>query len=257
MSERVGKDPAVEPLRRILNELQSGYDGESHGLKERLEQILGQFPRFPGHFLYVYNFSTGRIAHAQGFQEVLGYRDDEVDIELLLDTYHPDDASMVARLSRSAIEAMARMRNPQNLHELAFTLDYRMRKADGRYVKILRQTAVFEVDARDGAVRSVFSLCKDISTIKEQNTIGWKADGFELVELEPPPDPEHRLQYRPSPREMEVVRKIAAGKSSKEVAQELGITLHTANTHRRNLLQRTGLRNTAELVRRMGELGWL
>ena len=38
---------------------------------------------------------------------------------------------------------------------------------------------------------------------------------------------------RPTPREIEIIRQLAAGKTNKEIAVELGITLRTVETHRR------------------------
>jgi DNA-binding NarL/FixJ family response regulator len=50
-------------------------------------------------------------------------------------------------------------------------------------------------------------------------------------------------------RELEVLKLIAAGKTSKELAEELYISTYTADTHRRNLLQKLGMKNVASLVR--------
>ena len=250
-------DPAVESLRRCVDSLRTYPPQHNKGLKRRIEKLLGQFPRFPGHFLYIYNYSEGKVVYARGFQEILGYQDATVDVDLLYTILHPEDAPIVARLNQCAIEAMAKVRNPSNLMDLSLSVDYRMRRSNGEYIKVLRQTAVFEVDKHSGKVHSTFSLCKDISTIKPNGNIGWQVSGFDLIEFVAPVDIDSRVQYRPSPREMEVVRKLAEGKNSKEVATELDISLHTVNTHRRNLLVRTGLGNTTELVRRISGLGWL
>jgi len=227
------------------------------GLQRRLEKLLGQFPRFPGHFLYIYNFSEGRIVYARGFEEVLGYHDDEVDLELVMDALHPADASIVAGLDFRATEAMTKVRNPENFMELSLSVDYRMRRANGEYIKILRQTAVFEVDKNTGRVHSTFNLCKDISTIKPAGSIGWQITGFDQVQFGAPEHATNHVHYRPTPREMDIVRKLAEGKISRVIAEELEISLHTVNTHRRNLLERTGMGNTTELVRRISGLGWL
>jgi DNA-binding NarL/FixJ family response regulator len=52
-----------------------------------------------------------------------------------------------------------------------------------------------------------------------------------------------------SKREMEVLALIAAGKSTKEVADELFISTKTVDTHKMHILDKLGLRNTAELVK--------
>jgi len=50
-------------------------------------------------------------------------------------------------------------------------------------------------------------------------------------------------------REHEVLKLIAAGKTTNEIAGELFISPYTAETHRRNLLQKLNLKNAAALVR--------
>jgi two-component system response regulator NreC len=49
-------------------------------------------------------------------------------------------------------------------------------------------------------------------------------------------------------REREILQLLAEGKTNKEVANTLNISLYTAETHRGNILQKLGLHSTAELV---------
>jgi two-component system response regulator NreC len=49
-------------------------------------------------------------------------------------------------------------------------------------------------------------------------------------------------------REKEVLQMLAEGRSNKEVAQLLNLSLYTVETHRANLMQKLGLHNTAEIV---------
>ena len=52
-----------------------------------------------------------------------------------------------------------------------------------------------------------------------------------------------------SAREQEIVQLLAEGKSNKEVARALGISVKTAETHRSNIMRKTGFSSLAELVR--------
>jgi DNA-binding NarL/FixJ family response regulator len=54
---------------------------------------------------------------------------------------------------------------------------------------------------------------------------------------------------RLSDRQKEIVRLLAQGRSSKKIAEMLGISQKTVETHRRNIMLRTNCRSTAELVR--------
>ncbi|HMJ05285.1 MAG TPA: response regulator transcription factor [Chthoniobacterales bacterium] len=51
-----------------------------------------------------------------------------------------------------------------------------------------------------------------------------------------------------SPREQEVIRLIARGSTSKEIANKLFISAATVETHRTNLMAKLGVRNVASLV---------
>jgi DNA-binding NarL/FixJ family response regulator len=52
-----------------------------------------------------------------------------------------------------------------------------------------------------------------------------------------------------SPREREIVQLLAEGKSNKEVARALGITVKTAETHRGNIMRKMQFASLADLIR--------
>jgi DNA-binding NarL/FixJ family response regulator len=51
-----------------------------------------------------------------------------------------------------------------------------------------------------------------------------------------------------SEREMEIVRCVAEGLSNQEIAEKLFLSVHTVNTHRKNIMSKLGINNTAGLV---------
>jgi DNA-binding NarL/FixJ family response regulator len=57
------------------------------------------------------------------------------------------------------------------------------------------------------------------------------------------------VRNRLTPREREIVQLLAEGKSSKEVAAALSISVKTAETHRANLMRKLQLHTVSELVR--------
>jgi FixJ family two-component response regulator len=54
---------------------------------------------------------------------------------------------------------------------------------------------------------------------------------------------------RLTPREWEMLHFLIAGKSSKKIASESGLSIRTVNNHRTHILGKSGAQNTAELVR--------
>jgi len=58
-----------------------------------------------------------------------------------------------------------------------------------------------------------------------------------------------------TPREQEVMRLLAEGLSSKEVAEKLFISPKTVENHRANIMKKLGLHSTIELIRYAAKLG--
>jgi DNA-binding CsgD family transcriptional regulator len=51
-----------------------------------------------------------------------------------------------------------------------------------------------------------------------------------------------------TPRENEVFGLVAQGRTSKQIAQLLDISVHTVNNHRKRICRKVGVHSTAELV---------
>jgi DNA-binding NarL/FixJ family response regulator len=57
------------------------------------------------------------------------------------------------------------------------------------------------------------------------------------------------IRERLTPREREIVQLIAQGRNSKDVAEQLGISVKTAETHRANIMRKLQVHTVSELVR--------
>ena len=51
-----------------------------------------------------------------------------------------------------------------------------------------------------------------------------------------------------TPRELEILQHIVAGKSNKQIAMELNLSVNTVSVHRANIMDALGIHKTAELV---------
>ena len=51
-----------------------------------------------------------------------------------------------------------------------------------------------------------------------------------------------------SSREIEILKQIALGQDSNEIASKLYISIHTFRTHRKNIMKKTGIHSTSELI---------
>lgn len=179
---------------------------------------------------------------------MLGYEEGRIgtqsrDFEKLV---HPDDAP--AR--RAALNAHL------NGDARDYQFDHRMRHKDGHWVWVRSRGRVVARDENASPLRAVGTM-QDISHEKQLKLEG--ADLLQRIEAlihgfgKTPNSLQQRMEpVQPTnlaPREQEVIQLIAAGCTSTEIAEHLGITPATAATHRRNLMRKLDLHSAAELTR--------
>ncbi len=56
------------------------------------------------------------------------------------------------------------------------------------------------------------------------------------------------LQYKLSPREMDIIRLIKEGNATKQIASLLELSVYTVETHRKNINRKLDVQSTAELI---------
>lgn len=59
---------------------------------------------------------------------------------------------------------------------------------------------------------------------------------------------EEIASYKLGEREIEVIKLLAKGLGTNEIAEQLFISKHTVSTHRKNILNKTGVNNTTQLI---------
>ncbi len=57
--------------------------------------------------------------------------------------------------------------------------------------------------------------------------------------------------------EIEIVRLISGGLTTKEIANQKNISFHTVNTHRKNIFRKMRINNTSELIIQAIKAGWI
>ncbi len=57
--------------------------------------------------------------------------------------------------------------------------------------------------------------------------------------------------------EIEIVKMIASGYTTKEIATQRHVSFHTVNTHRKNIFRKLGVTNASELIMQAIKSGWI
>jgi DNA-binding NarL/FixJ family response regulator len=58
-------------------------------------------------------------------------------------------------------------------------------------------------------------------------------------------------------RELDVLRLMSQGYSTKEIAERLFVSFNTVESHRKHMLEKFGARNSADLMKKATKIYWL
>lgn len=232
-----------EEISQFYDEVQNKLS--SVGFEPNKQEALWSIPITNRQCLYIVNFIDRAVIYHKGVKELLGYDEDEITIDLVLDYVHPDDKDVVMRVVKGVIEYATS--NKLTLSETCLSVSYRVRKKNGEYLKVMRQTSL--LDGNDeGMMVSCFSILSDISYMETSNRVEWVFEGPEI-------DREEFKKYIYdsykgffSKRETEILKFLREGYTSRQLSEKLFISKDTVDTHRKNMLRKSGCGNTRELV---------
>lgn len=221
---------------------------------------INQFQKLAAglHFWFIADAATGLNRSAGGMLEQI------TDIPLhdfinktpqaLFEQTHPEDLPAMFAFTKYWIEYLNSIPRDQKLH-LHPTIYIRLKNKDKLFRWVMVQF-VETISDEKGNVLFGLTLVTDIGHVKkegpammsildmhnEQCQHFFCSDGQNIK-------PGNEALPGLSTRELEVLRFLATGSSSKQVANDLNIAIKTVDNHRQRMLQKTQSKSTAELVR--------
>ena len=203
--------------------------------------------------IYLQNFETQQYLFiSEGSASITGYTNTEMMAlgrEYILSRIHPEDMETYASSHFKRFIEFIENLSASEIKKCRFSVNYRFKRKDGEYIKVLQQYVILEVNEAGYPLLSL-GILTDITLHKTDDKMIFstafydKKKGFEVISTESYP----QEQLAITKREYEVIRFIRQGLSSKQIADKMYLSGHTVNAHRRNILRKTGCKNSAELI---------
>lgn len=167
---------------------------------------------------------------------------------------HPDDVVIFSTIQKRLIDFWY-SQPVESRKDYKHIFEFRVLNSDNQYVRVISQHQVLEID-KDGNPYLVLG----IADLSPDST---KYDGvkFRLIHMKtgniiPFPLTEES-NIRLTKREIEILKLVNAGMFSKEISDQLSISIHTVNNHRQNILQKLNTDNIVEALNFAKKLGIL
>jgi DNA-binding CsgD family transcriptional regulator len=229
-------------------------------LKQQIElhkRLLNVF-QIGRHYYMIFNvYQTELEFISAAITDVLGYTPEEMSAMFFLDRIHPDDKPYFLNFENRLTEFFQQL-PVEKRGSYKYQHDYRIKTKASKYIRLLHQILPIEYDEHN-YYRSLV-LHTDISHIKQEGN-----PCFSIIGLDGEPS-YYNIQDTEiftksydlfTRREREILHSIVEGKSSKEIAGELYISLHTVNAHRKNILNKAGTKTPLDLVKKVIKEGWI
>jgi DNA-binding CsgD family transcriptional regulator len=192
---------------------------------------------------FIYDFSRGNYYYFNSFfPELLGYDRDYIDrvgIKVMQDSVHPDDFMKCLDITQQAISFYGNMKEEER-YSTQFRFFFRIRQSKRLYQWVMQSNRHVHWDPSLPPLDLAY-IVELFDQSHPMKVMGVLKTNRRTIELFPTENAS--ILSALSSRELEILRLIALGLSSKEISEKLVIASNTVKTHRRNILTKLNVKN--------------
>lgn len=192
---------------------------------------------------------------SQGCIQMLGVKPDDLTSYHFKEATHPDDLKRhelgLVKMFKIAHELFVAKKG-----DMLISTNFRFRNPTGNYTNQLIQCYLFYSPVPYSTVYLI-NINTDISWFKKIKHGFHYYVGNDLSYFKYPDEEMLMMGNIFSDREFEIIKMIQEGHDSEQIAEKLFLSKHTINTHRKNILNKTGKDRISDLIFDLHERGLL
>ena len=221
-------------------------------IMQRLEQLMDEHDQF----LTVSDLGQIKFLFAsQRIRQMIGVEPTQLNPAHFVEVTHPDDLSRFGLLrAQTFIVERDVLETQKGSALVSFTL--RLRNPAGVYNNLLCQAYFFYCPGPHKAVY-LLQVISNVGWYKMKKQDYHHYKGKEFSHFRYPDEKLLKIGPHYSARELEILKAVESGLSSKQIAEKLFLSVHTVNTHRRNILEKSGKGLVSDLIYELKEQGAL
>lgn len=203
-------------------------------------------------FITIWDVLSCRFIYMVDKRKVVGYDPSlftaETGVDFSLANYHPDYLNAILLMQQRAFQVMSE-KTQVRCDKIIINFDGFYKRSDGIYIHLLQQAVAVEADMNRKPLLFL-SYLYDITHLKKDPSANLIVAAEEELQMWDYNFHKKELEQvkRLTIQEKKVLTLLALGKQSKEIGDELNISPHTVDTHRRNLLKKTNCLDSTALV---------
>lgn len=204
-------------------------------------------------------FDLHKKAHiytSYNFLELFGYDLEAIEEQgndYFNSRVHPDDFLQLLRNGINIMRFYYSLPKDERT-DYKFVNEYRVLGSHGQYVRVVEQHQTLELDKQGNIwfALGVIDISPDQSNVQgiQSQLFNYKTGSVIKVSSQTGTN-----SLNLSKRELQILQLVKEGLLSKEISDRLFISVHTVNTHRQRILEKTGVNNSHEAIAYADRLG--
>lgn len=226
---------------------------------ERYKSYVELLSRVNNSCVFLIEYNNSFLYTSPNFNTFFGYdieklNDPSIEHNYLEKNIHPDDFVVFVTIQKRLVSFWYSL-PVENRKDYKHIFEFRILNSNNEYVRVISQHQVLEVDALGNPylVLGVVDLSPDQRNMDE---IKFRLVNIKTGEIIPFPLTEE-ANIKLTKREIEILKLVNKGMFSKEISDNLSISIHTVNNHRQNILQKMNTDNVVEAINYARKLGLL
>ena len=211
---------------------------------ERASYFRKILPRFPEEAIYIYSFKESKMIYADGWEEILGYKDDEINMLTIVSITTPEYAPFSNELNDKALKFINS--RTEELEKYSFTIELKKLHKDGSHIPLISKVGVFSSES--GMVTAIIGRSQINRSITLGNIMRYAAYGPDKSEFEEELNKQLFNYYAISRKEKEALEMVAKGYSFKEIAKHFNVTQSAIEKRIIPLYKRFNVKSLTHLI---------
>jgi len=244
-------------LQKVFYNREQTDEEEIQDMLEKFRELSHfSFPSLPTYFVIDYTNSSYKLM-TENFKSVIGFDSREFiegGLSFVMSIFHADDFKVYNEKVFTTNLGFLKNTDQCDHHKHIFSYTFRVKSTSGEYKWILQRGSYVTSKETNmplysmGMVMDLTNYKTDTLMLHTIEKTGQDNGLFNTINLETNyfyPNEEDALF---TAQEKNVVKWLADGFSSKQLADKLFVSEHTIISHRKNMLKKTNTKNVAELV---------
>lgn len=158
---------------------------------------------------------------------------------------------MSAELIPTMFEQLEKHRTTGDLKKIRISYNFLCKRKDGAKIWLRQQMSIIETDENDAPLVSMFFMA-DISDLKKDSfldfTVAKMDDNGYFKPIFTTTFPQKKESISFTNREHDILKLINEGYDTPSIAEKLSISIHTVNTHRKNIIKKLRASSSSALI---------